>query len=152
MFQGSYLGPSSIAALGSSARRGDTVLAQVAESIAMPVDIGHGGGGTVDCHRRSGARSEHATCGIEARAARVDARWRTGQKVRGPNDDLALTKEAGELVLAERKDFKLLLEWNAFHQSQARHDLRIINVLFQKPGVSVVVRAPKENVAAVVVV
>ena len=118
----------------------------------MTVKIRHTGRRTVDTGRRRRARREHAARGVQRADAGIDARRSASQEIWRPDSNLAVAEEATELVLAERKDLEFLLERSPFHECQAWHHLRIVDVLLEQSRVAVVVTASEENVAAVIVV
>lgn len=120
----------------------------------MTVEIGSGRGRTIDTSRGRRARREHPTRRVEAAAAApgVDAMRRTSQEVLRWNDDLAVAKETRKFVFLESEKVKLLLERSALHQGEARLDFGVVDVLFEESGVTIVVRASKKYVAAVVIV
>ena len=80
----------------------------------VPMNICNTRRRTVNTGRSSSARREHSTRRVQATVdTGVDAQGSAGQEVRC-NVDLAVSKEARELVLLERQNIELLLKASAF--------------------------------------
>jgi hypothetical protein len=71
---------------------------------------------------------------------------------RGPRKhNFGISKQAGELDGLVWKSHQFFLEWNTFEENYLANDLGSIRAFLQRASITVVVRAPEQESATMVV-